>query len=151
MSGVPNIVRVTEGGRGPYVQAATTGRHALLADEPEANGGQDAGPSPYEYLLIGLGACTSVTMRMYAERHKWDIGRISVELWHEKVTTAGAPRPTDHFRRSIFVTGPLTPEQRLRLLQIAEHCPVSETLRHASVLDTVFSEQPQSVPPSAIA
>lgn len=128
-------VTVTESGV-PYAQAVIVGRHVLAADEPISKGGRDAGPSPYEYLLAGLGACTLITMRMYADRHKWPLNRAKVELWHEKVAATGAAPKTDHFYRIIHLEGDLTEEQRLRLLQIAERCPVSETLRRASSIDT---------------
>jgi len=128
-------VTVTENGV-PYAQAVIVGRHVLAADEPVSRGGSDAGPSPYEYLLAGLGACTLITMRMYANRHKWPLDRAKVELWHEKVMASGTGPKSDRFHRIIYLQGELAEEQRLRLLQIAEHCPVSETLRRASSMDT---------------
>lgn len=132
-------VTVTESGV-PYAQAVVAGRHVLAADEPISQGGRDTGPSPYEYLMAGLGACTLVTMRMYAERHKWPLSRAKVELWHEKVTATGSAPHSDRFYRIIYFEGELAEEQRLRLLQIAEHCPVSETLRRASSIHTTLAE-----------
>ena len=139
MSGTQTQVIVAESGR-PYAQTVTVGRHVLTADEALSRGGKDAGPSPYEYVLAGLGACTLMTMRMYAERHKWPLSSAKVELWHEKVPgTEGAPT-TDRFHRIIYLDGELTEEQRLRLLQIAEHCPVSQTLRRASSVDATLAK-----------
>jgi len=76
------MVTVAESGSGPYSQLVHAGRHVLSADEPEASGGHDVGPSPYEYLLAGLGACTAMTLRSYVERHNWGLRRTTVELWH---------------------------------------------------------------------
>ena len=135
MTEMQSRVTVTESGV-PYAQAVIIGRHVLAADEPISQGGRDAGPSPYEYLLAGLGACTLITMRMYADRHEWPLGSAKVELWHEKVpATATAPK-SDRFHRIIYLEGELAEDQRLKLLQIAEHCPVSETLRRASTIHT---------------
>jgi putative redox protein len=76
---------------------------------------------------------------MYADRHKWPLSRAKVELWHEKVAEAGGSHKSDRFHRIIYLDGELADEQRSRLLQIAEHCPVSETLRRASSIDTSLS------------
>ena len=132
-------VTVTDSGT-RYALAVTAGRHVLTADEPLSQGGRDAGPSPYEYILSGLGACTLITMRMYADRHKWPLSRAKVELWHEKVPATGGAPTYDRFRRIIYLEGELIEEQRSRLLQIAEHCPVSETLRRVSSVDTTLAE-----------
>ena len=139
MSETQAQVTVIESGA-PYAQAVTSGRHALTADEPLSQGGRDAGPSPYQYVLAGLGACTLITMRMYADRHKWLLSRAKVELWHEKVPAAGGAPAFDRFRRIIYLEGELIEEQRSRLFQIAEHCPVSETLRRASSVDATLAE-----------
>ena len=77
------MVTVAESGSGPYSQLVHAGRHVLSADEPEASGCHDVGPSPYEYLLAGLGACTAMTLRSYVRRHNWGLRRTTVELWHE--------------------------------------------------------------------
>lgn len=128
-------VTVVESGNGPYAQFVTAGRHVMGADEPERVGGKDAGPSPYEYLLAGLGACTAITMRMYAARHGWSVGRISVVLQHEKIAGSDGGR-IDRFERTIQLAGDLDDTQRARLLAIAEKCPVSETLRRQSEIVT---------------
>jgi putative redox protein len=118
------MVTVAESGSGPYSQLVHVGRHVLSADEPEASGGHDVGPSPYEYLLTGLGACTAMTLRSYVERHNWGLRRTTVELWHEKISAADGKSITDRFHRAIHLDGNLTEEQRLRLLEIAERSPV---------------------------
>ncbi len=132
---------VTEDGTPAFAQTVTVGRHILKADEPEARGGRDAGPAPYDYLLAGLGACTVITIRMYAQRHNWPLVRTRVDLWHSKIPAKDGARSTDQFRRLIDLEGELTAEQRSRLLQIAKHCPVSDTLRHSSVVVTVSADQ----------
>jgi putative redox protein len=126
------MVTVAESGSGPYSQLVHAGRHVLSADEPEASGG--VGPSPYEYLLAGLGACTAMTLRSYVERHNWGLRRTNVELWRETRPAADGKSMIDHFHRTIHLNGDLTEEQRLRLLEIAERCPVSYTLRHSSAI-----------------
>src|SRR3984893_126498 len=81
------VVTVAESGSGPYSQLVHAGRHVLSADEPEASGGHDVGPSPYEYLLAGLGACTAMTLRSYVERHNWGLRRTTVELWRLRMAS----------------------------------------------------------------
>jgi putative redox protein len=132
----PRVV-VTESGSGPYAQFVTAGRHVMGADEPEQLGGHDTGPSPYEYLLAGLGACTAMTVRMYAARHAWKLDRVSVELRHGKVAQEPAMAgKTDRFERLIRLEGDLTDEQKAKLLDIAERCPVSQTLSRPSIIVT---------------
>jgi putative redox protein len=128
-----NSVMVMETGEGLFAELVTVGRHVMRADEPVQAGGQDAGPSPYEFLMAGLGACTAMTMRGYAQRHQWTVGTISVTTRHEKVASAGAGR-IDRFDREISIAGELSDEQRSRLLEVAEACPVSMTLRHPSLV-----------------
>jgi putative redox protein len=133
-------VVVADNGGAPYSQSVTIGRHVLTADEPPSRGGRDSGPSPYEYLLAGLGACTAITLRMYAERHSWPLRHTEVKLRHEKVVLPDATSATDLFHRVIHLDGDLTEEQRARLFQVAERCPVSETLRHVAVIDTKLAD-----------
>ena len=134
------VVTVTDSGNGQYAQQVTVGRHLLSADEPESVGGNDACPSPYEFLLAGLGACTVITMRMYAQRHNWNLRHASVELQHEKIPSADGKSLIDQFQRVISLEGELMEEQRLRLFQIAEKCPVSETLRRSSVVESSLED-----------
>jgi putative redox protein len=133
-------VTVTESGNGPYGQIVTVGHHVSGADEPEAFGGRDTGPSPYEYLMAGLGACTAMTLRMYASRHAWPLERASVDVLHQKVLSVDGKSKIDRFERHIGLSGNLTPEQRQRLLEIAEKCPVSQTLQRASMVVSSLRE-----------
>ena len=121
---------------GPYGQVVIAGHHVLGADEPEAAGGHDTGLSPYQYVMAGLGACTSMTIRMYAQRHAWPVGRISVAVWHERLPPSGSP-VRDRFLRRIRIEGELTPEQRKHLMEIADRCPVSTTLSHGAEVVSV--------------
>ena len=146
MSEVPETsVIVTESGDGPYAQFVTVGHHVMGADEPEHLGGHDTGPSPYKYLLAGLGACTAMTMRNYADRHGWHVEHISVELRHEKVAVPNSASKIDRFDRLITLKGELTDEQRSRLLEIAENCPVSQTLRRPSIVASRLAGEEHSI------
>lgn len=131
-------VVVAETGTGRYVNAVTAGPHTWHADEPVPVGGQDAGPAPYDMLGAALGACTSITLRMYAERKGWPVTRIAVEVSHEQVRTQGATATerVDRFRRTIDIDGDLTDEQRAAMLSIANRCPVHRTLSRGSEIVT---------------
>jgi len=122
-----SAVVVSENGRGRYQQTVCSGRHTLIADEPAALGGADAGPAPYDYLLAALGACTAMTLRMYAEIKNLPLTGVSVELTHEKIEVAGQGK-LDRIERVITLTGDLSPQQRSRMLEIANKCPVHRTL-----------------------
>lgn len=122
-------VVVAENGRGRYQQEITVGQHRLIADEPASLGGADAGPAPYDLLLAALGACTAMTLRMYAERKGIALDRISVALDHAKVDRDGTRR--DRIERTITLDGELSGEQRERLLEIANKCPVHRSLAQA--------------------
>jgi putative redox protein len=117
-----------------FRQRLRDGRHEFVADEPEAAGGTDAGPSPYELLLMSLGACTSMTLRMYAQRKGWPLEAVRVRLKHDRIHAedcADCETETgliDRIDRAIEMTGPLSDEQRGRLLEIADKCPVHKTL-----------------------
>jgi putative redox protein len=120
-------VVVAENGAGRYQQQVTVAAHTLIADEPVSMGGNDAGPAPFDYLLTALGACTSMTLRMYAELKQLPLERVSVTLTHEKVEVDGKGK-IDRISRRIGLEGNLTPEQRNRMLEIANRCPVHRTL-----------------------
>jgi uncharacterized OsmC-like protein/alpha/beta superfamily hydrolase len=132
----PGEVMVT--GSGPAVPALTqtvrAGRHVFLIDEPVAAGGGDRGPNPYDILLAALGACTSLTVRMYAALKKWPLAGILVRLRHSKVHAADCvdclkeTSKLDHIDVALELDGDLTPVQRARLLEIAGHCPVHRSL-----------------------
>jgi putative redox protein len=106
----------------PYKTLLSDGRHTLIADEPAANGGQDLGPSPSEFLLSALGACTSITLKMYAERKGWDLREVRVELDLESRREAG--KTITEIARRIHLEGELDADQRQRLMDIADKCPV---------------------------
>lgn len=124
---------VTKTGDG-FRTEITAGRHRLVGDEPEAVGGTDAGPSPYDLLLSALGTCTGMTLRMYADEKDWPLEEASVRLTHEKVHAedcehCGTDSGTvERIERDIELTGDLSDEQRERLLEIANKCPVHRTL-----------------------
>ena len=126
-------VVVRENGQGRYQQEVIAGQHRLIADEPASMGGSDAGPAPFDFVMAGLGACTSMTLRMYAERKELALRRVNVELSHHKVEVDGALR--DCIERRITLEGDLTPEQRQRLLEIANKCPVHRALSQSFQLD----------------
>lgn len=130
--GMSGIVIVAENGKGRYQQVVTAGQHQLLADEPESLGGSDAGPAPFDLVMSGLGACTSMTLRMYAERKGLPLERISVALSHDKVDIDGTNR--DRISRQITLEGDLNDEQRQRLLEIANKCPVHRLLSQSVIL-----------------
>lgn len=138
MSSKDSTVRVREAGR--FAQEVTVGRHTFVVDEPAAVGGQDAGPTPYDLLLAALGACTSMTLRMYAERKGWPLGGVSVELSHSRIHARDcAECETEHglldrIERQIHLDGPLSEEQHRRLMEIADRCPVHRTLTSEIVI-----------------
>jgi putative redox protein len=132
-------VTVVESGNGPFGQYITSGHHVLAADEPEALGGMDTGPDPYELVLAGLGACTAMTLRMYANRKQWPVRKIEVHLRHVPRASAGNDIK-DRFERVIHIEGSLTDEQRQHLLSIADRCPVSQTLKRSSDIDSSLAD-----------
>ena len=121
-------------GVGRLAQEIVVGRHLLSADEPVAAGGSDTGPNPYDLLLAALGACTSMTLRLYADHKQWPLERIAVRLSHEKIHAADCTDcetregKIDRIEREIELDGDLDAAQRQRLLEIAEKCPVHRTL-----------------------
>jgi uncharacterized OsmC-like protein/alpha/beta superfamily hydrolase len=137
--GTPGVVRVTETGNGKFAQEVVIGPHRLIADEPAAVGGNDLGPSPYDLLLAALGTCTAMTLRMYAEHKKLPLEKVRVELRHAKIHAVDCAEcetkegKIDRIERVIDISGPLDDEQRRRLLEIADRCPVHRTL-HSEVL-----------------
>lgn len=124
-----------------YTNRVAARRHELLADEPASLGGLDAGPAPYEFLMASLGACTSMTLRMYAERKGWPLEQVSVEVQHSKVHPPNAAPESkermDLFVRTIELTGTLDAEQRAKLIEIANKCPVHRTLEGAKEIRTL--------------
>jgi len=127
-------VVVSETRHGRFQQQITVGRHRLIADEPVAVGGLDTGPGPYDFLLAGLGACTSMTMRLYADHKGLALDRVSVTLRHDKIHAADCADcetregKIDRIERSIRIEGPLGDSDRAKLMAIADKCPVHRTL-----------------------
>lgn len=134
LASVPGEVVVAETGEGKFTQIVRSGDHRLVSDEPKSIGGDDKGPGPYDLVLAGLGACTSMTVRMYAERKGWPLERVIVGLSHRKIhaedcadceTRSGK---LDEIERVLTFEGDLDDDQRSRLLEIADKCPVHRTL-----------------------
>src|SRR6185503_17127121 len=127
-------VLVAETRNGKFEQSVVAGKHRYRADEPTSVGGNGSGPSPYDYLLAGLGACTSMTIRLYADLKKIPLDRVSVLLKHDKIHAADCEEcetregKIDRIDREIRLEGELSAEQRARLLEIADKCPVHRTL-----------------------
>lgn len=127
-------VTVKGGPKGLNQQIEASG-HPLIADEPLDVGGSDTGPTPYDLLLAALGACTSMTLRLYADRKGWDLKGIEVKLRHEKIHAKDCrdcetqDAKIDRIQRDIILRGNLNEEQRQRLLEIAGRCPVARTLK----------------------
>ena len=143
--GVPEgVTRVSEADPKGFLQDIRSGKkHHVLADEPQAYGGTNQGMSPYGFLAAGLGACTSMTIRMYARRKGWPLEHVSVDVTHDKMHAQDSDPATnvriDNFRRAIHLSGPLTPEQTARLMEISDKCPVHKTLEQSSRIETVLA------------
>lgn len=133
MSQEPFVITVeTAGGR--YTQKATAGGHEWLIDEPESLGGDDKGPTPYDLLLASLGGCTAITMQMYAQRKGWPLTAVHIDLQHSRehrddcATCNNAENRIDVIDGAITMEGDLDQDQRERLMEIANKCPVHRTL-----------------------
>ena len=130
----PRVVVVRETRAGKFQQTVSIGPHRMLADEPVAAGGEDSGPGPYDFLLAGLGACTSMTMRLYADRKSLPLERTTVTLKHSKIHAQDCTEcetkdgMLDQIDRVIGMEGNLDAEQRRKLMEIADKCPVHRTL-----------------------
>ena len=130
----PRNVVVRETRNSKFQQTVSIGPHSLLADEPVAAGGEDTGPGPYDFLLAGLGACTSMTMRLYADRKSLPLERVTVTLKHSKIHAQDCAEcetkegMLDQIDRTIAMEGALDAEQRKKLMEIADKCPVHRTL-----------------------
>ncbi|WP_417774351.1 alpha/beta fold hydrolase [Stappia sp.] len=142
----PQGVLVSETGLGRYQATAKSGSHRLIADEPEAVGGLDSGPSPYDYLSVALGACTVMTLRMYAEHKGIAVGRLSARVIHGKVHAKDCTDcsqeqkarggKVDRFERRIRIEGEVDDATRARLIEIADKCPVHRTLEAGAAIVT---------------
>ncbi len=139
-------VRVTETREGKFQQTVLAGKHRMFADEPESYGGMDSGPSPYDFLATALGACTGMTLRIYAEHKGIELGRVSVDVSHDKIHAQDcmecddARRESktriDRFTRNITIEGGAPEGLEAKLLEIADKCPVHKTLEASSVVAT---------------
>lgn len=140
------IVRVSEANKDGFLQDISSAGHShLLADEPAKYGGSNLGMSPYGYLAASLGACTSMTIRMYARRKGWPLDHVSVDVSHDKVhaedSADAGDQKIDSFKRLITLSGDdLDAEQRARLLEIADRCPVHRTLERTSKVETALAD-----------
>ena len=137
-AGAPEgIVRAEESDPNGFLQDILAGPdHHVLADEPAAYGGTNLGMTPYNFLSAGLAACTSMTVRMYARRKGWPLDDVAVDVTHDKIhatdceTCETAEGKVDQFQRIVRLKGDLSPDQRQRLLEIADKCPVHRTMEH---------------------
>ena len=138
-----NVVVVTETGQGRFQQEIRVGEHRLIADEPAEVGGLDSGPGPYDLLLAALGACTAMTLRLYAERKALPLDSVTVRLTHSKIYAADCANCNtkegmlDRIDRAISLSGNLDDSQRARLMEIADKCPVHRTLTSEAEIRTV--------------
>lgn len=129
----PRTVTV-HGNAAGFAQEISIGEHRLSADEPTSAGGTDTGPSPYDLLLAALGSCTSMTVALYARRRQWPLEAVTVRLRHSKIHAADCEScergeaKLDHIERDVELVGVLSQEQRARLLEMANMCPVHRTL-----------------------
>ena len=125
---------IVHGSAAGFAQEIAAGRHPLTADEPISVGGTDTGPTPYDLLLAAIGSCTSMTLAMYARRKRWPLEAVTITLRHSKIHAADCEAcetkdaRIDQIERDIELTGVLSEDQRARLLEIANKCPVHRTL-----------------------
>jgi putative redox protein len=131
---------VVQGAASGFRQHVHIGGHELGADEPTALGGTDTGPSPYELLLSALGACTSMTVSLYARRKGIPLDEVIVRLTHSQVAQDGSAVKVDRIRRDIELVGELSAEQRSKLLEIGQKCPVHRTLSAVPQIETTLAE-----------
>mgnify|MGYP000094284445 CR=1 FL=1 len=136
------ILRVKEADANGFLQDIQSGPHHILADEPASVGGTNKGLTPYGLVSAGLGACTAMTIRMYARRKKWPLTHVSVDITHNKshaADAAASDAKIDAFTRTITLSGDLDHDQRARLLEIADKCPVHRTLERQNTVTTTLT------------
>jgi putative redox protein len=140
-----NRVRVSTGKTG-FQTEIIANRHRLIADEPVPSGGADSGPTPYDYLVAALGSCTGMTLRMYADQKKWPLDEVTVRLKHSKIhaddcrSCETKEGKIDRIEREIEPIGSLSEEQRKKLLEIADKCPVHRTLHSEIMTESTLKE-----------
>ena len=135
-----NPTATVESTGGTYAQLIRSRVHQWEAGEPLEVGGTDNGPTPYELLLSALGACTSITLEMYAARKRWPLEKVHVTLEHSQETREGVNdgKPVDMIDRIVRLDGPLDAEQRAKLIEIAEKCPVHRVLTNRIDISTML-------------
>jgi putative redox protein len=138
------IVR-SRGGSNVLRTDVRAGSHSFVADEPPGSGGKDAGPSPYDLLVGALGSCTAMTVEIYALRMGWPLEHVIVKLRHDRLHAKDSGSDSDgfldHIDREIALEGPLTDEQRAKLLEVAETCPVNRALCSSIQVDTTLARR----------
>jgi putative redox protein len=139
-----DTVLVAETGLGRLQLVARTASSAFVVDEPVSAGGLGSGPNPYELLSAALGSCTALTLRLYAERKGWPLGRVQVSVRHHRPSVEAR----DLFERTISVEGPLDEAQLAQLLSIAQRCPVHRTLDRGSDVQTTLTPAAMDAEPS---
>lgn len=128
-------------GKEKYVTTSTNGRHQIIADEPKPHG-QDKGPSPYDFLLMALGSCVTMTLRMYADRKGWDLEEVQVNLSQNRIHARDCDdcESKDGFihliEKEVKLVGNLDDTQRARLIEISDRCPVNKTLSNEIKIET---------------
>src|SRR4051794_22998351 len=133
---------IVHGSATGFAQTIAAGRHQFTGDEPTAVGGTDTGPTPYDLLLAALGSCTSITLAMYARRKRWPLEAVTVRLRHARIHAADCEEcetkegRLDYIERAVELTGVLSDDQRARLLDIANKCPVHRTLMSETHVET---------------
>ena len=137
----PDEILVQETRAGKLQVEVRAGKTRFLADEPVEVGGLGSGPTPYDLLCAALGACTSMTLRLYADQKQWPLDRVRVVVRHTKDKER---KPADLFFRRIALEGPLDTEQRARLMEIAGRCPVHRTLEAGSAIESILTESPHA-------
>lgn len=120
-------------GTSNFATTIKVGERTIISDEPKDLGGLDAGPAPYDLLLAALGACTAITLRMYAQRKEWDLTAVDIELHH------ASQDKRSHITRNIKLSGNLSEEQRARIAEIAERTPVTLTLKNGAEIATTVA------------
>ena len=139
------MVTVAETGQAKFTQSISIGRHLLTGDEPEGVGGTDAGPAPYDYLLAALGSCTSMTLRLYADRKGYSLDKVVVHLNHKKIHAEDCAEcetrtgKIDRIDREIELYGDLDAAAKARLMEMADKCPVHQTLTRDNQIVTVMA------------
>lgn len=131
----------TETGDSVFAVRIRTGKHILVGDEPEAMGGLDLGPAPYQLLASALAECTTMTVRWYARQKDWPVDHVETVVTHEKGAVEGRAGESDIFAKIVAITGDLSAEQHKKLIEIAARCPVHRTLEGNSVISTRSAEE----------